>query len=132
MTAAPIHTGGAFVWSRDDREKAAAIASALYVAQHHEEALSLLESSTELLNLPGMPGRAPRELDAWRFFLAARTLPPSCSTLAAWAREIGARVALELTGRIFTDAKFFRFGTSCRVLFYDPQNRAWASLGGDS
>jgi hypothetical protein len=113
VTTAPRPTQRRFVWSGRDISDAGMIAFTLGVLRKVEHGEAVIESSIELQIRP------PRLTDAWRFFHAGSQLAfAKNSILAAVARQLGARIALAVSGLMVVDMVLAECGNSSGVGIY--------------
>jgi hypothetical protein len=109
-----------FTWLERDAADAAQIAFMLGMFRAVEAGEGLMETSRELsATRDGFEGRRPRLTDAWRFFHAANLLrKTSQSTLSARAQQLGARIALHITGWMVVDMCLAECGASAGIGLY--------------
>jgi hypothetical protein len=109
-----------FSWLARDRVAAGSIAFALHFIRQDALSEAILETSVELGGV-----REPRELDAWRFFQAARLCEFfSDTSLTPMARNIGARIAMHVTGFTVVDGSRITCGSSELYQWRARQNQA--------
>lgn len=109
-----------FTWTSRDATDTANIAFMLGMHRAVEAGEGLMESSRELsCDRDGFDGRLPRLTDAWRFFHAANLLKRTAqTTLSARARQLGARIALHITGWTVVDMCLAECGASAGIGMY--------------
>lgn len=102
-----------FIWNPADAADAGWVALMCGLAAKSMHGEVILESVTELAH------REPRLMDAWRFFHAANLLARTAqTTIAAKARQLGARIALHKTGWTVVDMCHVEAGSSGALALY--------------